>query len=199
MKTYFKYGVMNSSKTASLLMVAHNYEQKGVKTYFLKSAKDTRDANIKARIGLEHKVDLLLGDSFSSELRALLVAAFEQDAVIFIDECQMLSYDLVKELVNYCMYLSTLKPKKNFNILAYGLLKDYKNKIWDGSRAWLEVADSIHEIKNVCKYCNRKATCNILNKKLAQKAEKDHNNVVIGDSIYESVCSYHYVKRGGTL
>lgn len=28
-KTYFKYGTMDSSKTANLLMVVHNYKTKG--------------------------------------------------------------------------------------------------------------------------------------------------------------------------
>ena len=44
-KFYFKYGVMNSSKTANLLTVAYNYEEQGRRILCLKSSLDTRWAD----------------------------------------------------------------------------------------------------------------------------------------------------------
>ena len=41
-KLYFNYGTMNSSKTANLLMVAHNYESQGRRILCLKPSSDTR-------------------------------------------------------------------------------------------------------------------------------------------------------------
>lgn len=41
-KLYFRHGTMNSSKTANLLMVAHNYESQGKPALLMKPSIDTR-------------------------------------------------------------------------------------------------------------------------------------------------------------
>ena len=60
-KLYFRYGAMNSGKTALLLQAANNYEQQGMKVLVAKPSKDTKgDQNIVSRIGLERKIDFLI-------------------------------------------------------------------------------------------------------------------------------------------
>jgi thymidine kinase len=61
-KLYFKYGTMNSSKTANLLMLAHNYKSKGKKVFLIKPAIDNRFGNntINSRAVKNMKADLLL-------------------------------------------------------------------------------------------------------------------------------------------
>ena len=50
-KLYFRYGAMNSGKTALLLQAAYNYEQQGMKVLVAKPSKDTKgDLNIVSRI-----------------------------------------------------------------------------------------------------------------------------------------------------
>lgn len=190
-KTYFKYGPMNSSKTANLLMAVHNYQTKGVKTYLIAPKTDNRAGvgTIKARIGLQAKADFII-DKFDNSLKDFINRAYQQDAVLFMDECQFVNYDTVKQLINWCHKLDQQSGKReNFNLLAYGLLTDFNNHLFSGTRAWLEEADSLHEIKTVCKYCNRKATCNYLDQTVAEQAD---SNIVVGDKAYQSVCSYHY-------
>ena len=41
-KLYFRYGSMNSGKTALLLQAAHNYEEQGMKVIIAKPSKDTK-------------------------------------------------------------------------------------------------------------------------------------------------------------
>ena len=54
-KLYFRYGAMGSSKSANILMVRYNYEERGQYAVLLKSRTDNRDGEheIKSRIGLE--------------------------------------------------------------------------------------------------------------------------------------------------
>ena len=53
-KLYFRYGAMSSGKSAALLQVAHNYEQKGMLAILIKPAIDTKAKNkISSRIGIE--------------------------------------------------------------------------------------------------------------------------------------------------
>ena len=60
-KLYFRYGAMNCGKSTSLLQVAHNYEERGMKVVLLKPSVDTK-ANVKisSRIGAEREVDHLV-------------------------------------------------------------------------------------------------------------------------------------------
>lgn len=54
-KLYFRYGAMGSSKSANILMVRYNYEERGQYAVLLKPRTDNRDGEheIKSRIGLE--------------------------------------------------------------------------------------------------------------------------------------------------
>ena len=53
-KLYFRYGAMGSSKSANVLMVRYNYEERGQYAVLLKPRTDQRDgANvIQSRMGL---------------------------------------------------------------------------------------------------------------------------------------------------
>ena len=46
-KIIFRYGTMNSSKTANLLMVAHNYQVQNKDIFLIKPSCDTRDSENK--------------------------------------------------------------------------------------------------------------------------------------------------------
>lgn len=194
-KTYYKYGTMNSSKTANLLMVAHNYNSKGVKAFILSPRIDTRNGvgNVSARAGLSAKADLIVEDGYTLGLHNTLVKAYQENGVIMVDEAQFIKPDVVHQIVKECKILDYSHPRKNdnFALLAYGLLTDFQDRLFPGSKAWVEEADSLHEIKTVCHFCNRKATRNLLTKHTTD------SEIQIGDSEYLSVCSYHYYKMAG--
>lgn len=60
-KLYFRYGAMGSGKTAALLQVAYNYEQKGMKIVLIKPSIDTKGKEkVISRIGIERTVDVIL-------------------------------------------------------------------------------------------------------------------------------------------
>lgn len=44
-KLYFRYGAMGSSKSANILMVRYNYEERGQYAVLLKPRTDNRDGN----------------------------------------------------------------------------------------------------------------------------------------------------------
>lgn len=190
MKIYYTYGTMSSSKTTNLLMVAHNYEAKGVKTHIVKPQTDTRTNEVTSKLGISRKPDFIIDNDNIGEFIKFVKNCINEDSVIFIDEAQFLKYDDIKLLVAeiYHYILRNKISKENFNIMAYGLLTDYNSNLFDGSRAWLEEADSIRNIKNVCAYCSRGATKNYL----TAKYRDENTNIVIGDSAYKSLCSYHY-------
>ena len=67
-KLYFRYGAMGSSKSANILMVRYNYEERGQFAILLKPKTDNRNGKhiIKSRIGLS--ADALYVDEFLSDI-----------------------------------------------------------------------------------------------------------------------------------
>lgn len=198
-KTYFNYGAMSSGKTLQLLSAVINYKMKNANVLIMSPAKDNRAGVgvIKTRVkGMAPiKVDYIVTD-FNDDLKKFLHKAYDNNAIIFIDECQFLSYQTVKNMINYCRDLEETHKHKSpyFKIMAYGLLTDFNNQLFDGTKAWVEEADSMRQLKSSCAIpnCDRNPTCNILNPKIAKKAREKGTNTIIGDNVYQSVCSYHY-------
>ena len=58
-KLYFRYGTMDSSKTANALMVRYNYLEKGQNPIILKPKIENRDGEktIRSRIGISAECD----------------------------------------------------------------------------------------------------------------------------------------------
>ena len=190
--SYF-YGVMDSSKTANLLMTAHNYESKGIVPLLVKPALDTRSKYIESRIGLKKVADYVIAKGNAiADSEKIFKNAIKDDRPILLDECQFFEPEFIDNLCELA-HSYWLNKAKNVSIMAYGLLTDFMGKLFDGSKAWLENADDIREIKTTCAYCNHKAVYNALfkNGKLVIDSNSD---IMIGDDEYKSLCPYHYLK-----
>ena len=189
----FNYGTVNSSKTMNLLALVHNYEAKNVKVYLVKQATDTREDDIKSRVGLHHKADFIYDSSNNANrpnLAGLVRKAVQEDAVIVFDECQFMTYEDVK-LMEETMYdeiCGNALRVHDFAIIGYGLLTDFAGKLFEGTRGWLEVSKKISEIRNLCRYCSTKASKNYL--KVDSRPQE--GNTAIGDTEYVPVCGRHY-------
>ena len=187
-KLYFKYGVMGSSKTAQALMCRYNYLTKGFKVFLFKPKTDTRCVingvpMVSTRIGLKSEcLEFEEKDSFIDLCKKYDI--LHPDCVIIIDEAQFLTKLQVNELKDISQHVP---------VLCYGLLTNFKTELFEGSKRLVEIADSIAEIKAVCK-CGRKATVNarIVNNKIVTEGEE----VEIGaDEKYESMCYACFLKR----
>lgn len=194
----FFFGVMSASKTASLLMTKYKYDSLGFNTVLIKPAEDNRSGvdNVASRIGLKGKADLIItkdmsDDDIASELDRLSnTAGYDGETIYLVDEAQFLSTRAVGVIVAQA-YLYEAK------VFSYGLLKDFQNKLFDGSQAWIEHASSLQEIKTTCSVpgCGRKATHNL--RLLDGYPVYTGEQILIGDSEYLSVCAEHYYNYKG--
>ena len=184
-KLYFKYGAMGSSKTAQALMCRFNYIQKGFNVFLFKPFADNRCVEngiplISSRIGLKSEcIEFNTEDSFDDICRNYDI--IHEGSVIIIDEAQFLT----KVQVNQLKDISFSVP-----VLCYGLLTNFKTELFEGSKRLVEIADSLSEIKSVCK-CGRKATVNarLINGKIACEGEEVF---IGGDESYEGMCYHCY-------
>lgn len=149
-KLYFKFGAMGSSKSAQALITKFNYEELGMTVWLIKPSTDTRDGAdiIKSRIGLWAKAQIITPEeSILEEFKKV-----GRHDVIISDEAQFFTPEQIDDL-------RTIVDEEDIPVLCYGLRTDFLTHFFPGSLRLMELADSVTEIKTVCK-CGRKATVN---------------------------------------
>lgn len=178
-KLIFKYGTMGSGKTAECLMKIYHEESKGNQVWVWKPKLDARTRYIETRIGLQREVDY-----FIPEKKSDLIDDDYGRVLLFIDEAQFLTEKQVKNLRD-------ASNKFPYTIYCYGLKTDFQGKLFEGSKALLELADDIIEIESSCQNCNNKAIFNmrlIDGKPIFSGKQIDCG----GDEKYKSVCAECY-------
>ena len=151
-KLYFKYGAMGSSKTAQALITKFNYEERGMKVWLVKPSTDSRDGKntVMSRIGLSAEAQALSPtDDVLEEFKKR-----EHTDVIIADECQFFTEEQIDQFRYIVDFL-------DIPVLCFGLRTDFRTRLFPGSRRLFEVADSITEIKTICK-CGSKAIVNAI-------------------------------------
>ncbi len=183
-KLYFKYGAMGSSKTANALIAKFNYEEMGMKVWLVKPSADDRDGAVwvSSRIGLKAEASVIspecdILEEFSKQ---------EKMDVIIADECQFFT----REQIDAFRYIV---DELNIPVMCFGLRTDFQTHLFPGSSRLFELADSITEIKTICR-CGSKATVN---------ARLDSNGCVVtegeqvligGNDSYIAMCHRCWMK-----
>lgn len=183
-KIYFRFGAMNCGKTTSLLQVAHNYEEKGLKICVIKSAIDKKgNDTIVSRLGINRKVDILL----DTQEKIFSKLDLNNLDCILVDEVQFMTRKQIKELWIICKLYEV-------PIICYGLKTNFKGELFEGTKALLEVADELEELVTICG-CGKKAKFNarIENNEYVYEG----NEVAIDgiDAIYEPLCGKCYIEK----
>ena len=183
-KLYFYFGAMNSSKTAQLIMTAHNYKERKQKVIVFKPIIDNRESSgkiIKSRAGISTE-DVILFDK-DTELYDEVFSILPNINCVLVDEAQFLTKKQVIEL-------SDLVDDWNIPVMCYGLRGNFKGELFEGSEWLLAYADEISEIKTIC-FCGKKATFNARIKD--GKVIKHGEEIVIGgNDTYISLCRKHW-------
>lgn len=191
-KLYFRYGAMNSSKTALLLTAAYNYEERDQHAVIVKPGVDTKaGASVSSRVGIERSVDIVLGaeDSLLGALQEH--RALSEIAAVFIDEAQFLTPAQVDEAFEVAV-------RHGVPVLCYGLRGDFMTHAFPGSLRLLEIAHSIEELKTICR-CGSKA---IFNGRVidGQFVSRGAQVAIDGQEVaYESLCGRCYLDKVGPV
>lgn len=180
---------MGGGKTAALLQVKYNYEQKNMKALLVKPAIDTKGANtVVSRIGISSPVDILLKSDETLMSRMLP----EKPNAIIVDEAQFLTAQQVDEL-----YL--ISKIYDISVLCYGLRTDFRTNGFEGSTRLLEIADDIEELKTICA-CGKKATFNMRKMNGIPMFEGEQVLIDGTDKIeYEAVCGKCLIRQKGRV
>lgn len=191
-KLYFRYGAMNSSKSALLLTAAYNYQERDQHPVLVKPGVDTKAGRaVSSRVGIERSVDVLL--QHDTSLIAALQAhrPLENTDAVFVDEAQFLTPAQVDEAF-------VVAVTHGVPVLCYGLRGDFMTHSFPGSLRLLEIAHSIEELKTICR-CGAKA---VFNARIINGQFVSHGDQVAIDgqqASYESLCGRCYIDKVGPV
>lgn len=189
---FYKFGAMKSGKSMDLIKTKINYDRVNRNAIVVKPSLDTRDGNsVNTRLGSSIEATLLSGE----KLEIINIIKNERKEgrdvrAVLIDEAQFLTRQQVMEI-------TTIVDILNIPVLCWGLKTNFKGELFEGSKALIEFADKIEEIKTLCEYCERKATMNLRLKRdeegILTKADYNDDEIMIGDSEYVQVCRKHFL------
>lgn len=166
-KFYFYYGTMGAGKTAIAISKANEFKLKGKRVYVYLPNKVWK-SKLESRNGSSIDVDKsLLGDEHLSLI--------EKNSIVIVDEAQFLNDCAVESLKRLSSYDNCL-------VFCFGLLTDFRKKLFEGTKHIIEVADSIREIPCMCDNCTKKAQYNF-------RITEEDEIVVLEKNKYRSLCS----------
>lgn len=180
---YFRYSSTNAGKSIEIIKIAHNYEEqkKDVLIFVPREENQSETGNVKSKIGLEKEA---LTYDKDTKIREMIRAYEKKLYCILIDEGHFLTEAQVLDLTQIVDYM-------NIPVIVYGLKNDFRNELFEGSKALLLYADKIEEIKTICWFCNKKATMvlRIIDGKPVYVGEQIYTG---GDESYIPVCRKCY-------
>ena len=184
-KLYFKYGAMGSSKSAQALITKFNYEELGMTVWLIKPSIDTRDGAdiIRSRIGLEAHAQVITPET---DITKAYKKAGDHD-VIIADEAQFFTPEQIDQL-------RELVDEKDLPVLCFGLRTDFLTHFFPGAQRLMELADSLTEIKTVCR-CGRKATVNARIDSKGRIVTEGGQILIGGNDSYIAMCHQCWMKQ----
>ena len=190
----FSYGTMGSGKSTVALQIHHNLSSRGLRG-LLCTQLDRDGAVVSSRLGVSAaavdvgpKLDLF-------ELAARYAEANGGLEYLVCDEAQFYTAAQVEQL-------SRVVDELNADVHAFGLLTDFRGKLFEGSARFLELADERQELQVEARcWCGARATQNA--RLVNGKQVYDGEVIVVGDTggdaevSYELLCRRHWL-RGET-
>jgi thymidine kinase len=187
-KLYFYYASMNAGKSTMLLQADFNYRERGMRTMLFTASAHDRDGHgvIASRIGLQQNAAVFAPDT---DLRAEVEAEAARGKLscVLVDEAQFLLREQVLQLASICDEL-------DIPVLAYGLRTDFEGKLFEGSGALLAIADTLTEIKAICR-CGRKATMNLRVDAEGRAVVEGAQTEIGGNERYVAMCRRHFMEE----
>ena len=189
--TFFQ-GPMGCGKSTLALQRHHTSTECG-RNVALFVRHDREGATISSRIGLSQAATVVdEDDDLFDQVRTLLNRGVHLDEVI-VDEAQFIAPAQVDQLAR-------IADELDVEVLAFGLLTDFRTELFPGSRRLVELADDIRRLQVEARcWCGEVATHNA--RTVDGRITRAGDQVVVGDlgagSIaYEVLCRRHH--RDGT-
>lgn len=186
-------GTMDSGKSTLALQTAHNHKSRG-RTGLIFTSKDRAGAGvISSRLGLQSDALEVEVDLDIHKLVVERLSIGDRIDYIICDEAQFYAPVQIDQLAKIVDGLG-------IDVYAFGILADFRTKLFPGSARLVELADRVNtlQVEALC-WCGSRATHNArtVNGVMITEGEQ----VVVGDVgkseevAYEVLCRRHHMRQ----
>jgi thymidine kinase len=190
-------GTMDSGKSTLALQTAHNHKSRGHKGLIFTNRDRAGAGIISSRLGLQSEA---IEVDAKVDIHKLIVDRLSQgEKVDFVicDEAQFYEANQIEQLARIVDGLG-------INVYAFGILADFRTKLFPGSARLVELADRVQtlQVEALC-WCGERATHNarLIDGQMVTEGEQ----VVVGDTsadksrqsevTYEVLCRRHHMRK----
>lgn len=196
----FFHGPMDCGKSTLALQIDHNHSRQGRRGLILTRFDRSRRPQVTSRIGLARPAVDVVDDMDIRDLVRDVWSRGDRVDYLIVDEAQFLSAAQVEQLAD-------LVDISHVDVYAFGLLTDFRSRLFPGSARLIELADKSQamQVQVLC-WCGRPGNFNgrILGSSLLREgdtvlvADTAQSGGAEGDALrYQVLCRRHY--RAGDL
>ena len=186
-------GTMDSGKSTLALQTAHNHQSRGRTGLIFTNNDRAGSGVISSRLGLSSPAIEVTPEMDLHRLVVDQLSMGERIDYIICDEAQFYESDQIDQLAKIVDGLS-------IDVFAFGILADFRTKLFPGSARLVELADRVNtlQVEALC-WCGARATHNARTVDGVMVVEGEQ--VVVGDVstgadvAYEVLCRRHHMRQ----
>jgi len=186
-------GTMDSGKSTLALQTAHNHQSRGRTGLIFTNNDRAGSGVISSRLGLSSPAIEVIPTMDIHKLVVDRLSMGERIDYIICDEAQFYESEQIEQLARVVDGLG-------IDVYAFGILADFRTKLFPGSARLVELADRVNtlQVEALC-WCGSRATHNArtVNGVMVTEGEQ----VVVGDVgksdeiAYEVLCRRHHMRQ----
>ena len=186
-------GTMDSGKSTLALQTEHNHASRGRRGLVFTKQDRAGSGILSSRLGLElPAIEVSTDYDFHREIVAMLSRGERVDFLI-CDEAQFYTAEQIEQL-------ALIVDNLDIDVFAFGILADFRTRLFPGSMRLVELADRIQalQVEALC-WCGARATHNA--RTIGGMMTTEGEQVVVGDVdsdavvAYEVLCRRHHMRR----
>lgn len=186
-------GTMDSGKSTLALQTAHNHQSRGRTGLIFTNNDRAGTGVISSRLGLSSPAIEVTSNMDLHKLVVDQLSMGERIDYIICDEAQFYESDQIDQLARIVDGLS-------IDVFAFGILADFRTKLFPGSARLVELADRVNtlQVEALC-WCGSRATHNA--RTVGGVMVVEGEQVVVGDVstgadvAYEVLCRRHHMRQ----
>ncbi|QLL25537.1 thymidine kinase [Actinobacteria bacterium IMCC26103] len=186
-------GTMDSGKSTLALQTAHNHKSRGRSGLIFTSKDRAGSGIISSRLGLQSTAIEVDADLDIHRLVVERLSLGDRIDYIICDEAQFYQPEQIEGLAKIVDGLG-------IDVFAFGILADFRTKLFPGSARLVELADRVNtlQVEALC-WCGSRATHNARTSGGVMVTEGEQ--VVVGDVApgaeiaYEVLCRRHHMRQ----
>ena len=186
-------GTMDSGKSTLALQTAHNHQSRGRTGLIFTNNDRAGSGVISSRLGLSSPAIEVTPEMDLHKLVVDQLSMGERIDYIICDEAQFYESDQIDQLAKIVDGLS-------IDVFAFGILADFRTKLFPGSARLVELADRVNtlQVEALC-WCGARATHNA--RTVGGTMVTQGEQIVVGDVApgqdiaYEVLCRRHHMRE----